>query len=137
MASTDIYATYQDYVAVTDDTQANPDRVNMMLEGQSAKLRATCGIPSGTELTGDAKILARDLVVDAIRKAIAPPLAALGDVPGATQASWSANGFTASATYSNPTGDAYFNRNLLKAFKNALGRGSVVGSIAPDYGPLA
>ena len=60
----------------------------------------------------------------------------LGDVAGAKQASFSANGFQGSYTLANPSGTAYFDRDTLKAFLRSLGRSQRVGSVMPSYGGL-
>ena len=77
------------------------------------------------------------LVTDAVGKALKPAvLDGLGDVAGAKQASFSANGFQGSYTLANPSGTAYFDRDTLKAFLRSLGRSQRVGSVMPSYGGL-
>jgi hypothetical protein len=131
------YATAEEYRADTGDTTSDETRIQNMLEQQSAKLRALVGITSTTMLTDDETSLCRFLVVDAVRKALAPSiLAGIGEVGDATQASWSADGFSASATFTNPSGSAYFDRATLKALKRLLGVSQRIGTIEPSYGDL-
>ena len=130
------YATYAQYVTATGDSASPQAQVEGMLEELSAELRAECGVTDGGALTGDAGILARKLVVDAARKALVPPTidGYDGSLTGATQASFTANGFTQSVTLSNSTGSAWFDSRSLARLKRLLGRGQRIGFVYPDYG---
>lgn len=129
------YATVEEYRTDSGDLRTPDDRVEPMLAQQSAKLRALAGIAPGRELTGDQAALARALVTDAARKALVPPIIeGAGEVAGASQASFSANGFQASATFANPSGSAYFDRSTLAALKRLLGTSQRVGAACPFYG---
>lgn len=129
------YATVEEYRLDTGDGATDGARVEAALSQQSAKLRARVGISASRKLTADQAELARLLVVDAARKALVPPsLDGLGDVSGASQASFSANGFQGSLTLANPSGTAYFDRDALKALMRSLGRSQRAGSIMPSYG---
>ena len=131
------YATVEDYRTDTGDDATPEGRVSSALAQQSAKLRAIAGIAEGRALTGDAAALARLLVTDAARKALVPPLVeGIGEVAGASQASFSANGFQGSVTLSNPSGTAYFDRSTLSALRRLLGTSQRIGTIAPSYGAL-
>lgn len=126
------YATYEEYVEDTGDESTGQARVEAMLGQQSAKLRALLGIPSDLGLTDDQQLLARSLVTDSVRKAVnGSSMEGLGDVAGASQASFSANGFDASMTFSNPSGTAYFDRSTLSALRLSLGRGQRFGAVTP------
>lgn len=126
------YATVGEYLLDTGDNSTAPERIASMLEQQSAKLRAECGISDKRKLTDDQNTLAKGLVVDAARKALVPPsLSGMGDIAGASQASFSANGFQSSVTLANPSGAAYFDRSMLKAFKRSLGCEQRIGWIRP------
>lgn len=129
------YATYDQYVERTGDDSTDGERVESMLEDLSAELRAECGIADAGELPGDAGILARKLVVDAARKALVPPTLGgfEGDLTGARQASFTANGFSGSLTLSNSTGSAWFDSRSLARLKRLLGRSQRWGFIYP-YG---
>ena len=59
--SQETYATCDEYIIATGDDSSPDDRIRMMLESQSAKLRALVGIRSGEGLSEDARTLARDL----------------------------------------------------------------------------
>jgi len=129
------YATLGEYREVTGDAAADAARATAMLEGQSAKLRAALGIGEGRALTADQALLARDLVCDAVRKALAAPSASWGELaPGVSQTSLTANGFTESVTLSNPSGAAYFDRSTLAALRRSLGLSQRAGTVAPFYG---
>ena len=129
------YATVEEYRTDTGDESTPDDRVQATLDQQSAKLRAMAGIRPSRTLTGDQTLLARSLVTDAARKALVPvTLEGLGDVTGATQGSFSANGFQASVQLSNPSGTAYFDRSTLAALRASLGTSQAVGTLAPSYG---
>ena len=137
MATGNAYATVEEYRDDTGDRSSDDARVSAVLAQQSAKLRATLGIPATRALKGDAAALARLLVTDAARKQLVPPsLGGVGEVGGATQASFSANGFQESYTLSNPSGSAYFDRSTLAALKRLLGRGQRAGTVLPSYGRL-
>lgn len=132
------YATVAEYRVDSGDQTSPDDRVNAMLWQQSAKLRAVAGIADGRTLTEDQLAMCRMLVTDSIRKALAPQImAGIGtDVSGATQASWSANGFSASTTFANPSGSAYFDRDTMRALRRSLGTSQSVGTIVPSFGAL-
>lgn len=135
MADATSYATWAEYMARTGDERSTQAQVESMLEDLSAELRAECGIADTGALTGDAGILARKLVIDAARKALVPPSldGFAGDLSGARQASFTANGFTQSVTLSNSTGSAWFDSRSLARLKRLLGRGQRVGMVYP-YG---
>lgn len=129
------YATVGEYREDTGDSSTDDARVSSTLAKQSAKLRALAGIRPGRTLTEDQRLLARELVTDAARKSLVPVvLDGLGDVSGATQGSFSANGFQASVQLSNPSGTAYFDRSTLAALKASLGSSQLVGTVCPSYG---
>lgn len=132
----DRYATWSEYVERTGDDSTPRDRVESMIEDLSAELRAECGITEAFMLSQDAMILARKLVVDAARKALVPPtLEGLdGDLTGARQASFTANGFSGSLTLSNSTGSAWFDSRSLARFKRLTGRSQRMGFVYPYYG---
>ena len=126
------FATISQYRADSGDTTSTDERIQNLLDQQSAKLRGECGISSKRELTDDQATLARALVTDATRKALMPPsLAGMGDIAGASQASFAANGFQSSVTLANPSGAAYFDRSTLAAFKRLLGREQRIGWVMP------
>lgn len=133
-----MYATVDEYRVDSGDQSSSDERVSAMLAQQSAKLRAVCGITSNQTLTDDQYAMCRMLVTDSVRKALAPQvMAGIGaDVSGATQASWSANGFSASTTFANPSGSAYFDRDTLKALKRSLGMSQSFGTVIPSYGGI-
>lgn len=129
------YATVEQYRVDTTDESSDDARVEAVLEQQSAKLRATLGIGESRPLTGDAATLARLLVTDAARKQLVPPsFEGVGEVSGATQTSFTANGFQGSYTLSNPSGSAYFDRSNLAALRRLLGLGQRIGTVCPCYG---
>lgn len=129
------YASVEDYRTDTGDSSTADDRVRATLDQQSAKLRALAGIAPSRSLTDDQALLARSLVTDAARKALVPvTIDGLGDVTGATQGSFSANGFQASVQLSNPSGTAYFDRSTLAALMRSLGTSQSIGTVAPSYG---
>ncbi len=129
------YATYAEYVSRTGDDATSPERFRSMAEDLSAELRAELGI-ADEPLTGDASILARKLVIDAARKALRPPsLDGLDcDLSGASQASFTANGFTGSLTLSNPYGSAWFDGRALARLKRLVGSGQRWGFVYPFGG---
>lgn len=132
------YASVEEYREDSGDVATDEARVKSVLAQQSAKLRAHLGIREGGALAGDASVLARLLVTDAARKQLVPPtLGGVGELGGATQASFTANGFQESYTLANPSGSAYFDRSTLAALKRLLGRGQRVGTVAPSYGGLS
>lgn len=115
------YASVEEYRADTGDETSPDARVEVVLEQQSAKLRAECGIDENRTLSDDESMLARLLVTDAARKSLVPvSVDGISDITGASQASFTANGFQQSVTLSNPNGAAYFDRSTLKAFKKSL-----------------
>lgn len=129
------YADVAGYRADTGDLATEDARIEPMLFQQSAKLRALCGISANRRLTEDQAAMARALVTDASRKALVPPsFIGMDEMSGARQASFSANGFQASATFSNPSGSAYFDGSMLKAFKRSLGSSQRVGFLMPRIG---
>lgn len=134
MATT--YANYDEYVERTGDEETTEERVESTLEDLSAELRAELGIADSGALAGDAGILARKLVIDAARKALVPPTldGFEGDLTGARQASFTANGFTQSLTLSNYTGSAWFDSRSLARLKRLLGLGQRIGFVYPGYG---
>ena len=125
------YATVEQYRVDTLDESSDEARVTAVLEQQSAKL----GIGESRALSGDAATLARLLVTDAARKQLVPPsFEGVGEVAGATQTSFTANGFQGSYTLANPSGSAYFDRSNLAALRKLLGRGQRIGIVCPSYG---
>lgn len=133
------FADVSQYREDSGDESTPDSRVSSVLAQQSAKLRAELGgravFIAGNE---DAETLARLLVTDAARKClVAPSFEGVGEVAGATQASFTANGFQGSYTLQNPSGTAYFDRSTLKALKRLLGGSQRMGMLAPDYGALA
>lgn len=128
------YATYQEYVERTGDAVTSQERFEATAEDLSAELRAELGV-ADAQLTGDAAILARRLVIDAARKALVPPvLDGLDcDLTGASQASFTSNGFTGSVTLSNPYGSAWFDGKALARLKRLLGCSQRWGFVFP-YG---
>lgn len=132
------YATVDEYRTDSGDTASPDGRVDAMLLQQSAKLRALVGITAGMTLTDDQLAMCRMLVTDSVRKALAPQvMAGIGtNISGATQASWSANGFSASTTFANPSGSAYFDRDTLRALRRSLGTSQSVGTVIPSFGVL-
>lgn len=134
MATT--YATYDEYYERTGDGASDERRVESMLEDLSAELRAELGVPDKGGLGGDAAILARKLVIDAARKALVPPTidGFDGDLTGARQASFTANGFTQSVTLTSSTGSAWFDSRSLARLKRLMGLGQRIGFVYPSYG---
>lgn len=131
------YATVEEYRLDTGDGSTADARIDAVLAQQSAKLRARAGIAAERKLTEDQASLARLLVTDAAGKALKPAsIDGLGDVAGASQASFSANGFQGACTFANPAGTAYWDRDALKAFLRLLGRSQRVGTVAPFYGGI-
>lgn len=128
------YATVDEYRTDTGDTKTPDERVKSMLDQQSAKLRPLAGVPQGMVLERDALLLARALVTDAARKALVPATLDGVDMTGASQGSFSANGFSASLQLSNPSGTAYFDRSTLSALKRLLGTSQRMGTVCPGYG---
>lgn len=115
------YASVEEYRTITGDETNTDTRIEAFLNQQSAKLRAECALDAARELTEDQKALAVVLVCDAARKALVPvSVDGISDITGASQASFSANGFQSSVTLSNPSGAAYFDRSTLRAFKKSL-----------------
>ncbi len=127
-----VYATYAEYVARTEDETSTQARVEAMLEDLSAELRAECGMDDGGALEDDAAIMARKLVIDAARKALVPPTidGFAGSLDGASQASFTANGFTQSVSISNSTGSAWFDSRSLARFRRVMGLGQRIGTIS-------
>lgn len=122
------YATYAEYTALTGDTASEQERVELLLEQQSAKLRGMCDLTSDDTLTVDQETLARGLVCDAVKKAlVATAPSWLDSVDGLNSASMNANGFQLSVDYANASGTAWFDTAMLKAFKRTLGRSQKAG----------
>ncbi len=122
------YATVDEYRERSGDNDSRDDRVRACLDDLSDELDAECGVPDEGGLSGRAARLARSLVCDAARKAlVAPSFRGVGTVSGATQASFSANGFSGSYQLQNPSGSAWFDRARLARLKRLLGRGQRVG----------
>lgn len=134
--ATTAYATVEEYRTDTGDETTPDDRVKATLDQQSAKLRSLAGISPRRRLTEDQALLARSLVTDAARKALVPPTLEGVDMTGASQGSFSANGFSASVRLSNPSGTAYFDRSTLAALRASLRTSQAIGTIAPSYGRL-
>lgn len=128
-----VYATYEQYANSTGDEDSAPERVEQVLEELSAALRAECALRDGGALEGDAGLIARSLVIDAARKALVRPSidGFAGDMEGARQASFTANGFTQSVTLT--TTGARFDAASLARFKRLVGRGQRVRMVYP-YG---
>ena len=132
------YATVAEYRLDSDDQVTAAERIEPMLEQQSAKLRSVCGLSESRVLTDDQKAMARYLVVDSVMKRLKPvTMEGIGDVSGATQASFTANGFSTNYTFQNPSGAAYFDLNMLAAFKSSLRVSQRVGTVMPSYGALS
>ena len=126
------FASVKEYRACTGDDTSDDERIKVVLEQQSAKLRAECGLLASDVLVDDAETLAKLLVTDAARKMLVPvSVDGISDITGASSASFTANGFQSSVTLSNPSGAAYFDRNTLKAFKRALGIEQRMGYVWP------
>lgn len=130
------FATVDEYRTDTGDASTPDERVEAALSQQSAKLRALAGIAPSRRLTEDQSELARALVTDAARKALVPPSLEGLDMTGASQGSFSANGFQASIQLSNPSGTAYFDRSTLAALRALLGTTQAIGTMCPSYGAL-
>jgi hypothetical protein len=132
------YASVDEYRLDSGDESTSINRIESMLEQQSAKLRAAAGINAKSVLTADALSLCRFLVIDASRKALkSPTIDGLGAVEGVTQTSFTANGFQGSYTLQNPSGTPYFDRDTLRALKKLLGTSQRCGTVLPSYGRLA
>ncbi len=132
------YATVAEYVTDTGDETTDAARVLSVLTQQSAKLRAVLGREAAARIEGDedAEALARLLVTDAARKClVAPSFDGVGEVAGATQASFTANGFQGSYTLQNPSGAAYFDRATLKALKKLTGATQKARLFCPAFDP--
>ncbi len=116
-----VYATVDEYRTATGDGSSSEDRVSYLLDEESAELRARAGIRDGRELTDDQKLLCRKLVVGAVKAALVSPWPdELGDVGGAKQASFSANGFQQTVTLGVSANTAYFDQAVLKALRRSL-----------------
>lgn len=130
------YATVEEYRTATGDMTSTDERIELMLEEQSATLRAICSLSTERVLTEDQQTLARALVVGSVSKALIPPsLSGLGDITGASQASFSVDGFQSSVTLANPSGTAYFDRTKLAAFKRSLKCEQRIGYVWPGGMP--
>lgn len=129
------YASVEEYRIDTGDTTSDSERIGVMLQQQSAKLRAIVGISSNMQLDDDQRALARLLVTDSVRKAlIVPSVEGMDAIYGVKQSSFSADGFQTSYTMANPSGAAYFDNATLKALKRTLKRSQRIGMIMPSYG---
>ena len=129
------FATLDEYRLDTGDSSSDDERVQAVLAQQSAKLRAYARLSEDADLTDDQKALARLLVTDASRKALAPmSIEGVGDLSGSTEGSFSANGFEQSWKLPSPNGTAYFDRETLRAFMRSLGRSQAMGTVLPSYG---
>ena len=130
------YADVSEYREDTGDEDTADSRVTAVLAQQSAKLRAELGAASKRiDADEDARALARLLVTDAARKCLVrPSFDGVGEVDGATTASFTANGFQGSYTLQNPSGTAYFDRSTLAALRRLLGCGQSCGTVLPFYG---
>lgn len=118
------YATVEEYRLDSGDKVSDAQRVDTMLKQQSSKLRALCAIAADEKLPEDALTLARLLVTDAVKKALAQTaLEGLGQISGVKQAGFSVNGFQSNITLANPSGAAYFDRSTLRALKKILHKG--------------
>lgn len=131
------YATAIQYVNATGDDSTPTERVEQLLEELSAELRAECGLKGGyrQELKGDAAILARHIVLTAAANALARPVldGFDGDLTGVSQASFTANGTTQSATFSTAIGTARFDYASVRRLKRLVG-GSQKASMVYPYG---
>lgn len=130
------YATVAEYRTDTGDEATDGARVEAVLMQQSAKLRAQSGIAESRRLTSDQQALCRLLVTDAARKCLVPPtIEGLGEMVGAKQGSFTANGFQGSATFANPSGSAYFDTSTYKALLKSLGKAQRMGYVWPGGCP--
>ena len=127
------YATYSDYLLDTEDDVTAQARVERKLAELSADLRAECGIKGDGELTGDAAIIARRLVIDAVYGALVTPELPgfVGSMEGVRQASFTADGMSQSFTVAS--GRAYFDRSRLARLKKLLGCAQRAAMVYP-YG---
>lgn len=128
------YATIEQYRIETGDVNSDAERVCIVLEQQSAKLRAYARISEDYALNDDQLTLARLLVIDAARKSLIPPSFDGMELSGVTQGSFTANGIQQSYTLQNPSGAAYFDTNTLNAFMRSLKKSQTIGNIMPVYG---
>ena len=129
------YATVNDYQLITGDTTSSDPRVEMFLKRASVELRAECGLDGTETLTEDQAELAKDIVCDAASHALKPPkLGGMGEIAGATQASFSANGFTGNYTLSNASGSAWLDKKMVARLKRLLGKAPRIGTIMPQIG---
>ena len=125
-----------EYRTDTGDEATDGARVEAVLMQQSAKLRAQAGIAESRRLTSDQQALCRLLVTDAARKCLVPPtIEGLGEMVGAKQGSFTANGFQGSATFANPSGSAYFDTSTYKALLKSLGKAQRMGYVWPGGCP--
>ena len=127
-----VYATVADYRLQTLDQSSSDERVGAFLERASVELRAECGLDGTETLTEDQAALAKAIVCDAASHALKPPtLGGMGEVTGAKQASFSANGFTGSYTLANASGSAWLDRKMTARLKRLLKKAPRVGFIWP------
>lgn len=118
------YATVDEYRLATGDAKSSDERVEYLIGEESAELRAAAGIAESGTLTDDQLKMCRKLVVGAVKSALVSPWPEeMGDIGGAKQASFSANGFQQTVTLGVSSQTAYFDRAVLKALKRSL-RGS-------------
>lgn len=130
-----VYATEPDYRLITLDEKSPSERVGAFLARASAELRAECGLDGTEALTEDQAELAKAIVCDAASHALKPPsLGGMGEVAGATQASFSANGFTGNYTLSNASGSAWLDRKMVARFRRLLRRAPRIGTLMPGIG---
>lgn len=128
------YATVAEYRLDMADDKTSDERIEAMLAQQSAKLRAEIPAWAVKRLAKneDALLLARTLVTDAsAKRLVTPSFEGVGEVAGATQASFSANGFSTSYQLQNPSGAAYWDMTTLADFKRLLGCSQTAGTILP------
>lgn len=129
------FATVDEYRLDSGDNKTPDDRVSALLDQLSAKLRADARITVDQVLNDDQKLLARMLVTDAARKGlVTPSLDGVDNTSGITQTSFTANSFQASYTFANPSGSAYFDQGIFKAFMRSLNKSQRVGTMCPYYG---
>ena len=129
------YATVADYRLQTLDTSSSDERVGAFLDRASVELRAECGLDGTETLTSDQSELAKAIVCDAASHALKPPtLGGIGEIAGATQASFSANGFTGNYTLTNASGSAWLDRKMVARLKRLLKKAPRIGTVMPAIG---
>lgn len=105
------FATFDDYAARHDASEADRDRVGVLLDDASAIVAAS--LPACADLDALAPLLASTVCAMVARAACAPGMA------GVSSYSEGAAGITSSVTYANPGGDLY----MTASEKDALGIG--------------